>query len=246
MKKQKRLITAIAAMLCAAIMCGAAFAAGSATTMKTIEAYYSGIKLVVDGVEVTPKDANGKVVDPFVSDGTTYLPVRALANALGKEVEWDGETKTVFIGARPGQGENWMKKLPPYKLSQYYSKYLDGSDPNSYYLVGGTKITEGVCLSSPYSYSPEAYAIWNTNLQYSNMNFKVGHWDNAEEGDTILNIYLDDKLAESYNLSWSAPSMTINIPLKNAANVKFSAGKPDLRVNDQKGIGYVIYDISFS
>lgn len=242
MKKQKRLITAIAAMLCAAIMCGAAFAAGSATTMKTIEAYYSGIKLVVDGVEVTPKDANGKVVDPFVSDGTTYLPVRALANALGKEVEWDGESKTVFIGARPGQGENWMKKLPPYKLN-YNSGYKDGSDPSSYYVVGGTKITEGVCLYSPFSGSEEGYAIWNTNLQYSNMSFKIGHLDKAAAVNTVLNIYLNGELTESYDLSWDAPSMTVNLPLKNAANVKFSVGSPD-RINS--AIGYVIYDISFS
>jgi hypothetical protein len=36
-------------------------------------------------------------VEPFVSDGTTYLPVRAIADALGKNVSWDNATKSVYI-----------------------------------------------------------------------------------------------------------------------------------------------------
>lgn len=56
------------------------------------------IRLVVSGREITPKDANGNVVNPILIDGTTYVPVRAVTEALGKEISWDGVTRTVYIG----------------------------------------------------------------------------------------------------------------------------------------------------
>ncbi len=54
------------------------------------------ITLSVDGTKVT-KDSNGKAVTPFTSDGVTYVPVRAVAEALGKDVTWDATTATVKI-----------------------------------------------------------------------------------------------------------------------------------------------------
>ena len=67
-----------------------------------ITAEYSNIKIVIDGKELTPKDANGNIVEPFVYDGTTYLPVRAVGQALGKAVTWDGNASTVYLGPVPG------------------------------------------------------------------------------------------------------------------------------------------------
>lgn len=58
---------------------------------------YRGIRIVLDGGLIIPKDANGTVLDAFILNGTTYLPVRALANALGCDVGWDGSTSTVLI-----------------------------------------------------------------------------------------------------------------------------------------------------
>ncbi len=68
---------------------------------KTIEVVYSNIKLVVDGQEVTPRDGNGNIVEPFVYNGTTYLPLRACVNAISggaKEVAWDANSSTIYIG----------------------------------------------------------------------------------------------------------------------------------------------------
>lgn len=65
---------------------------------KTINAVYMNVKLVVDGIQIEPKDANGNYVEPFIYNGTTYLPVRAVGEAFGKDVSWDGDTATVYIG----------------------------------------------------------------------------------------------------------------------------------------------------
>ena len=67
------------------------------TGTETATLTYRGIRIVLDGKLIIPKDANGTVLDAFILNGTTYLPVRALANALGCEVGWDGTTSTVLI-----------------------------------------------------------------------------------------------------------------------------------------------------
>ncbi len=58
---------------------------------------YSGIRITLNGQPVTPTDANGNPVEPFAMEGTTYLPVRAIANALGLGVEWEQATQTVKL-----------------------------------------------------------------------------------------------------------------------------------------------------
>ena len=58
---------------------------------------YLDIKITLDGQEVTPTDVNGKSTEPFAIDGTVYLPIRAVSEALGYDVEWDPATNTVKI-----------------------------------------------------------------------------------------------------------------------------------------------------
>lgn len=56
-----------------------------------------GIDVYLDGVKLNPIDANGNPVEVFAYNGTTYLPVRAIAEAVGKSVNWDEETNSVYL-----------------------------------------------------------------------------------------------------------------------------------------------------
>lgn len=71
-----------------------------------------GVRIVIDGKEYTPTDANGNAVQPMIYNGTTYLPVRAVSNAFGKAVYWDGEESTVYLGKMDGK-----LKAPTVKLT---------------------------------------------------------------------------------------------------------------------------------
>ncbi len=69
-----------------------------------IEAWYSDIKIFINGQKINPTDVNGNTVEPFIYNGTTYLPVRAVGQAFGMDVDWDNDTKTVYIGEKPSDG----------------------------------------------------------------------------------------------------------------------------------------------
>lgn len=71
--------------------------AGATVTnvQKTLE--YKDIQVSLDGKKLDLKDAKGNAVEPFMLDGTNYLPVRALSEALGLDVSWDRDTNTVVL-----------------------------------------------------------------------------------------------------------------------------------------------------
>jgi hypothetical protein len=61
------------------------------TGLKTIQATYDNIKITVDGEEVKMD------VEPFSYQNRTFVPVRFVSEALGAQVNWNSETKTVEI-----------------------------------------------------------------------------------------------------------------------------------------------------
>jgi len=71
--------------------------AGTETIQKIIAAFNYELKIKIDGEVFTPKDEDGSVLRPIIYDGRTYLPVRALGEALGVVVDWNPETKTVDL-----------------------------------------------------------------------------------------------------------------------------------------------------
>lgn len=258
-KLTRRVTVAILALV---LLCGTAFATDAIKT-QMIEANYMGIKLVVNGIEVTPKDATGHEVEPFTSNGTTYLPVRAVAAALGQDVEWDGETKTVYIGDNiPGKAVNWMQKLPPYQLNN--AEAFDGSDHTKSFSVAGKKQAQGVVMNISAWYdgavvdgnirekSKDNYtgtAIWNTDLQYKTMKVTVGHMGDTQM-DGQLEVYLDGVYSTTYDIPWAAAPKTLSILLNYAPNVRLELvgareGVPEGASWSAVSTQYGLYNISF-
>ena len=56
-----------------------------------------GIKVTINGAYFSPKDANGKDVPLFTYNGTTYAPIRALCEAAGMRLDYDGAARTARI-----------------------------------------------------------------------------------------------------------------------------------------------------
>lgn len=72
----------------------------AAATTQNLSATFNDIKIYIDNELLAAKDANGKTVEPFIVDGTTYLPVRAIGEAFDKDVNWDGTTNSVYVNTK--------------------------------------------------------------------------------------------------------------------------------------------------
>ena len=129
---KKRLQGFIAGVvICAMLMSGAAFAK---QVSETAELLYDNIKISLNNQEIRPKDADGNYVEPFIINGTTYLPVRAVANALGINVNWDGDTNTVLLSDKNSENNatgfdatsvaSELSIIKEYRWKTSYSNYL--------------------------------------------------------------------------------------------------------------------------
>lgn len=65
--------------------------------VQAVERFFNDIKIKINGTEILPKDANGNIIEPFTIEGTTYLPIRAIGEALDMNVEWDATNNTVLL-----------------------------------------------------------------------------------------------------------------------------------------------------
>lgn len=101
MKYVKRFTSFLAGMLTALLLVGMITPALAVGLSRLIEVN-SGVSIYVDDVKLNPRDANGNPVEVFIYNGTTYLPVRAVSEALEVPVQWDGSTRSVYVGKHTG------------------------------------------------------------------------------------------------------------------------------------------------
>lgn len=101
--KNRNLRTALAGTAALALLVGAMTVptlASSGRRTATLE--YQDLKVTLNGKRLELRGGDGNPVEPFIINGTTYLPVAAISRALGMEVTWDNDTKTVVITDHSG------------------------------------------------------------------------------------------------------------------------------------------------
>lgn len=155
-------IGVIATLLCMSLV-GTAYAAGQLKTIKIME---GGIKLYVDGKLVKPTDVKGNVIEPFIYDGTTYLPLRALSNVLTnneKEVAWDSKTSTIYIGQAPVAAQTEIDKLSMYESKPSYD--LRTGEKASFRILDKT-------ITPFNSFESNGYYTYLLNSNYSKLHAK--------------------------------------------------------------------------
>ena len=186
MKKKRRILVAV--LCCAFALVTAAYATNAT---KTIQAAYMNIKLVIDGV-----------------------PVRAVGEALGKQVGWDGKTKTVYIGEVPGQVTYLLDVCQPYESYEFHT-------PTTFTMAGKMYSNGFILACNPYWTEGEGYALFNLNGAYSTLEFDFGHEDGTdlEDGGNYY-FYLDGKLVKTITPHPEDMVKHYKISLNNALQMK--------------------------
>jgi Copper amine oxidase N-terminal domain len=140
-----------------------AFAASNLTEIK---AYLNaGLKFQLDGKAWRPLDDKGKEVLPISYNGTTYLPLRVIANALDVPITWDGSTQT--IGIRDSSNLTLYSK--DVKVDYWSEKYYDVIDKKQ--LVFGDQQYNGA-----YAFTAENAGLgWYEGSPYLKFDFGKKH-----------------------------------------------------------------------
>ena len=83
--------------LCAVLTTGTLMMSAGAVSTNVTAQLSPNISVVVDGVYQTFYNVSGSEVHPIVYNGTTYLPLRAVGELMGKNVNWDQTSLTASL-----------------------------------------------------------------------------------------------------------------------------------------------------
>lgn len=104
---KKGFVAGVLATLVAVSIIGTAYAQRGTVTQ---ELTYQDISVSLDGKKLDLRDANGNSAEPFMFNGTNYLPVRIVAEAVGLDVAWDGENNAVLLTTPEAKREIYITR----------------------------------------------------------------------------------------------------------------------------------------
>jgi len=184
---------------------------------QTIQVTYSNIKLLVDGKPVVfGKDSKGNQIEPFIYNGTTYLPVRAVGEALGKKVDWDGATQTVYVGQKPGEVNYMTEAVEPYKV--YNTTVYTLSSPDKFSMAGKNYKTGYV-----FGGYIDSYVLFNLDGQYEEISGAIGAVSWKFTTKRNIAIYLDGELYKDIVVDPLGMPEEITIPVKGVMQVRLES-----------------------
>ena len=123
---QSRMFSFIAGVLTMALIGTSTVPALATDGALTLTAH--PVQVLINGEVFRPKDSQGNDVPVFVSDGVTYAPVRALAEAYGLEVGYDAVRNLVTVGSVPAKpasadfANQWTVKKKP--VTDYCDEHI--------------------------------------------------------------------------------------------------------------------------
>ena len=217
-KPVKLSLPALTLALALFLTAGLAVGASAAANRKQIVAYENyAIAIKLDGEVQTPTDANGKRVYPISYQGTTYLPIRAVAKMLGIGVDWEQATQTVLLGD-PAEGVDLVENFQPYYKTSGDSRNYQTADKKSKEISGKT-----------YSHWAQVH-MWGesdkghlSNLSYNiDGKYKTLTFKYYCSKDTVLRVLGDnDSLLGEVTIKGGQVAQTLTVDLLGTSQLTF-------------------------
>lgn len=206
---KERLKGMVIGLIIGSLTVGGGVFAKNATEM--IEVEYSNIKVYKDNVLCELKDANGSVIEPFIYNGTTYMPVRGTANLADMQVTWDGLTQSVYLWDNMvPEGTVFLEECPPYDVRSCRT-YL--SSKGESFSMAGEKYSNGITI-----YSGGGSALFNLNSKYSAIECTIGHADGRLSKS--VSFIVDGRTVEEVEIEDEALPKTVSVPLNYGLQLK--------------------------
>ncbi|MFD0675793.1 MULTISPECIES: stalk domain-containing protein [unclassified Paenibacillus] len=204
--------TTLGVMLCLSLSLNV-WGAGTLTEVKVF--LNTGIKVMLNGKAFEPVDPDdGTKLVPITYRGSTYLPMRAVAEAAGIKVNWDANTETAYLGEVSGtiskDSINFIKASPEfvyngnatYRLASRTPNEVttgDGTVLNYGYVTGGSR-SVNMEVTTNFTYSKFKAKVWvSDSLTKENLQIKIVDENNVAvkelkvKGDTLTELELDVK-----------------------------------------------------
>ncbi|AJS57240.1 stalk domain-containing protein [Paenibacillus sp. IHBB 10380] len=172
------------------------------SNMQKITAYLNhSIGFKVNGAAYIPADSNGKKLAPITYQNTTYLPVRAIADALKVPVAYDSKSDQVLIGSSQSTGNTTSQvNLTEVKYSKEQVKEINKAFANFEHFQAAYAPQQ---MIKGDTYQMTGASDDSVTLRFSHMTVRISPRDYSDgyESKTV-------KLSNGSVAKWYTPSDT--------------------------------------
>jgi len=202
------------------------------------------LREIAFGVNVS---INGKIIrfeqdeQPFVMEERTFLPVRAIAYALGLEVGWDAETSTVLLtgGAQsPPPSPDPEQPQPPVSPESVQSSSFSAAMFDSGGGLGGSVTAlpsvsmfgssfenAVVYQSTSTGANLRVFSMHNLNGRYSRLVGTIGRVDGSGSRDIIYTIFGDGTILAQHEMTANDAPVSIDIDVTGVSLIRIEVGR---------------------
>ena len=190
MRKSEKARHIIFGMLLMFVISSTIVPAIAAAVTKQITVTYDDIKVVANGMLIDESVA-GIPINPFMLGGVTYIPARAIGEALCDGItSWDADTHTLYLGPRTAP-----KPSGAVKLSDLNHLSIEGYINYEKEVKDNTDTFRYDCFTF-YTYSDGEYLNFYLNKQYSKIDglFFLTFDSRSSNAEMRLKMWGDGKL----------------------------------------------------
>ena len=204
-------------ILALALVMASCFALGASASgaLQEIKAYLDpSITIKMEGEAQTFLDAKGNRVYPITYQGSTYLPVRAVAGLAGFEVNWDQATRTVDLGE--SKGVDLIDTYKPCNTRQ--AIHVQSSERKTQDISGNTYshwiMMDGYFAAIEIATSTASY---NIEGKYDNLTFRY-----YSDCDCSLQVLGDnDAVLADISVKGGQVAQSVTVPLFKTSQLAF-------------------------
>ncbi len=214
MNRKQKLSYFLSGMMAALLMVSL-IVPGFAVYSKNVTVF-PGVSIFVNDQKINPTDAKGNPVEAFIYEGTTYLPVRAVSEALDLPIQWEGTSKSVYIGSHTGDKPAvWVADM-------------DYFDKDSFWFATGSVVKDNLgnehqhCITDM---DRKDYVTYKLNTQYTRLTgVYFQQYDyRSNEGGT-LTIYADDEKIWEGKVGGGIDPINISVDVTGVLELKIMMG----------------------
>lgn len=204
-----------AASVCAIVAITGLSTVGATTIYKSVSATLRPDILVKYNSEVVElKDSNNEVITPIIIDGSTYLPIRTIANLTGLNIDWDNESHTILI-------KDFIEEEDEIGVRGVVKDLVKGKDGITFLVEG--ELDEDTMLDTAYVTVNMQTIVMKDSVEITNQ----FAYEEIKEGDR-LEVIFTGPIMKSYPAQATAKKVNIISEEANIPDVNAKVKAPDV------------------
>ncbi|MCL2016312.1 MAG: hypothetical protein FWG68_08730 [Defluviitaleaceae bacterium] len=214
-----------------------------AAAPQTIEVIFGNVRTTLFGQEIISRDAQGAIVEPLTYNGTVFIPVDTILQALQDNAQWNAATSTLNFGAPSNSvAQPTRERIPLHRAAPFYESGRTGASGNtgaaqarnsdSVTMGGNTYENVIVYNSSSGNWGSlvgganGAFTLHNLNAEFSLFTGYIGHVSGTAQLNATVEIRGDGRLLQTYEVRATDLPIPFEVQVQGVRQLRIDVNFP--------------------